>query len=206
MAWAPDYVTVEELAAYARISDSVDDEQLGLAITAASRAIDRHTNRQFGLVAAVEQRFYTARYDRQRCRWVVEIDDLMTATGLLVDYDADDDETYDHSVDSLNLGPANAAPEGRPWTRLVVRPDSTTLPGVIENGVRVTARWGWSPLPPDTIKQATLLQASRLFTRREAPFGVAGSPELGSELRLLAKVDPDVAVVLGPYVRWWGAA
>jgi hypothetical protein len=204
MAWAPDYVTVAELAAYARIGDAVDDAQLGLAVTAASRAVDRATNRQFGLVAAVEERFYTGVYDHKRGRWVIEIDDLMTETGLLVDYDADDDETFAHSVDSFNVRPVNAEAIGRPWTRIVVRPDSTTLPGPIENGVRVTARWGWTNVP-DTIKEATLLQASRLFTRREAPFGVAGSPELGNELRLLAKVDPDVAVVLGPYIRWWAA-
>jgi len=54
---------------------------------------------------------------------------------------------------------------------------------------------------PTTVKQATLLQASRVFARREAPFGVAGSPDMGSELRLLEKVDPDVAVMLVPYVR-----
>jgi len=45
-------------------------------------------------------------------------------------------------------------------------------------------------------KVATVLQANRLLKRRHAPFGVAGSPELGSELRLLARVDPDVAVSL----------
>lgn len=58
---------------------------------------------------------------------------------------------------------------------------------------------------PDSIKLACLLQASRFFIRREAPFGIAGSPEAGSELRLLAKVDPDVEVILGPYRSWWGA-
>src|SRR5687768_13557694 len=100
MAWAPNYVMTPELADYLRISDADDDTQLALAITAASRAVDRHTNRQFGLVAAVEERFYTATWDRRRRRMVVEIDDLMTTTGLLVDYDADDDETFAHSVDS----------------------------------------------------------------------------------------------------------
>jgi uncharacterized phiE125 gp8 family phage protein len=205
MAWAPDYVTSTELKAYLRISDTDDDAQVALAITAASRAVDRHTNRQFGLVAAAEERFYTATWDPKRRRRVVEIDDLMTETGLLVDYDADDDETFAHSVDSFNVRPVNAKVIGRPWTRIVVRTDSTTLPGPIENGVRVTAKFGWTTVP-DTVKQATLLQASRLFTRREAPFGVAGSPDLGSELRLLAKVDPDVAVSLGPYIRWWAAA
>jgi len=197
MAWAPDYVSVAELATYLRISDSVDDVQLGLAVSAASRAVDRHTNRQFGLVAAPEARTYTARYDRDRRRWVVDIDDLMTVTGLTVTTEAG-------TVDVYAKQPGNAGFEGKPWTRLVVDPTSTTLPTLDEDGVTVTAQYGWTTVPV-AVKQATALQASRLFTRRNAPFGVAGSPELGSELRLLAKVDPDVAVVLGPYTRWWSA-
>ena len=43
------------------ITDTDDDVQIALAVTAASRAIDRRTNRQFGLVAAPEARYYTAR-------------------------------------------------------------------------------------------------------------------------------------------------
>ena len=70
--------------------------------------------------------------------------------------------------------------------------------------MKVTARWGWAAVP-STIKQATLLQASRLLARRDAPFGIAGSPDVGSEIRLLARVDPDVAVAVAPYRRWWGA-
>ena len=50
-------------------------------------------------------------------------------------------------------------------------------------------------------QEATLLQASRLAARRDSPFGVAGSPDAGSEMRLLARVDPDVAVALEPYRR-----
>jgi hypothetical protein len=62
----------------------------------------------------------------------------------------------------------------------------------------------FDPVPP-TIKLATQLQASRWLKRRDAPFGIAGSPELGSELRLLAKLDPDVEVLLdghGERTRW----
>ena len=197
MAWAPDYVLASDLKSYVRITDTVDDAQIALAVTAASRAVDRCTNRQFGLVAAPEARVYTARWDKDRCRYVIEIDDLMTVTGLTVTGEAG-------TIDVFAKQPSNAAVEGRPWTRLVVDPTSATLPTLKEDGVTVTARYGWSAVPV-AVQQATLLQASRLFTRRQAPFGVAGSPELGSELRLLAKVDPDVAVVLGPYTRWWGA-
>lgn len=205
MPWQPDYATSAELKSYVRIDDAVDDVQVALAVTAASRAIDRATNRQFGLLAAVEARFYTAEFDRRRRRWLVEIDDLMTQAGLLVGYDSNDDQTYSGSVDSFALQPVNGAAKSRPWTRIVVRPGSTTLPGLIENGVRVTAQFGWTTVPTP-IKQATLMQASRLLSRRDSPYGIAGSPEMGSELRLLAKLDPDVAVTVGPYQRWWGAA
>lgn len=198
MVWAPDYVTSTELKDYVRISDAVDDVQIALAVSAASRAVDRHTNRQFGLVDVAEARKYAASWDRRRSRYVVEIDDLMTLVDLAI-------VTASGTVDGYVLQPGNAALQGRPWTRLVVTPESAVQPTTAEDGVTVTARYGWTAVPA-AVKQATLLQASRLFTRRQAPFGVAGSPELGSELRLLAKVDPDVAVVLGPYLRWWAAA
>lgn len=203
MPWKPEYATLAEAKAFVRIPDTADDAEVALAVTAASRAIDRATNRQFGLVAAAEARFYTAEFDRGR--WVVDIDDLMTQVGLLVAYDSNDDQTYSGSVDSFALQPVNAAAKSRPWTRIVVRPKSATLPGLIENGVRVTAQFGWTTVPTP-IKQACLLQASRLLSRRDSPFGIAGSPEMGSEMRLLAKLDPDVAVTVGPYQRWWGAA
>lgn len=75
MAWAPDYATVPELRDYVRIplGDTVDDDELGLAVTAASRAIDETTNRQFGKVEAAEARLYTACPDYERGWWVVEI-------------------------------------------------------------------------------------------------------------------------------------
>lgn len=197
MAWAPDYVSTLDLTQYLRIGDTNDNAQIALAVTAASRAVDRATSRQFGLVAAPEERTYTARWDRDRCRWVVEIDDLMTATGLEV-------TTSAGVIDVFALQPGNASFEDRPWTRLVVDPSSAVQPTAAEDGVTVKARFGWTTVPV-AVQQATLVQASRLFKRRDAPFGVAGSPELGSELRLLAKVDPDVEVVLGPYRRWWAA-
>ena len=197
MAWKPDYATSADLKAYLRIGDAVDDAQIALAITAASRAIDRNTKRQFGLVDAPEARKYTARWDCNRGRYVVRIDDLMTQVGLTI-------TTAAGAVDVFALKPANAALEGRPWTLIVVDPTSAVKPTTLEDAVTVTAKFGWTAVPA-TVKEATLLQASRLFKRRDAPFGVAGSPELGSELRLLAKVDPDVHVMLSDYRLDWGA-
>jgi hypothetical protein len=70
--------------------------------------------------------------------------------------------------------------------------------------VEVRATFGWTAIP-DLVISATLLQAGRFASRRDSPYGIAGSPDTGSELRLLDKVDPDVAVMLAPLTRWWGA-
>lgn len=204
MAWAPDYVTATELKSFLRITDTVDDAELGFAITAASRAVDNSANRQFGVVAAAEQRFYTARYDRRRMRWVVVIDDLMSTTNFAAVVLDSSGATVGTITDYV-LEPRNSAQRSRPWTQMMIRPTSAYLPTGQTDEVAVTALWGWSAVPT-AVKEATLLQASRFFARRNAPFGVAGSPDVGSEVRLLARLDPDVAVSLANYVRWWAAA
>jgi hypothetical protein len=193
MAWAPDYATADELASYLRITDDVDDVELALANTSASRAIDHSCNRQFGQIDAPEQRTYYARPDYRGGYWVVDVDDFMAVTGVGIVVDGTD-------VTEYQLEPVNAAQMDRPFTRVAFTADSEAQPTVHPHEVLMTARWGWSAVP-DTVHQANLLQASRFFKRRDAPFGVAGSPDTGSEMRLLAKVDPDVAVMLRDYMR-----
>lgn len=192
MAWAPDYLTVDELGAYTGADDGVDDAELAHAITAASRAIDQLTNRQFGKVAA-ELRTYTARPDYQGGYWAVDVDDYMTAVGLVVAVDGNTVATFDKA-------PLTAAQKGRPWTRVVFTADSEYSPATHPYKVDVTAQWGWTAVPA-AVAAACKVQAARFFKRRDAPFGVAGSPDQGSELRLLAKMDPDVAVTLRGYMR-----
>jgi hypothetical protein len=202
MAWAPNYVTSAELAQFVRVGDATDTA-LGFAIAAASRSVDQHTGRQFGQVSAPEARYYTPRWDTAGRVWVVEVDDLMTSVGLVVSGDTADDGEYADHIDEVALRPVNAAAKGRPWTHLRVHPTSTAQPVGRDSSVEVVAQWGWTAVP-DAVKEATLLQASRILSRRNSPHGIAGSPEAGSETRLLAKVDPDVAVALRPFcrVRW----
>jgi hypothetical protein len=202
MTWAPSYVTPEELAAFVRIGDTDDDEQLELAIGGASRAIDDACRRQFGQDAAPVARHYAARYVNGR--WVADTDDLMTTEGLVVEVDTVGDGTYAATVTGYVLSPRNAPADGEPWTRVTIPASSGVRPHcAAEDGVRVTARFGWSAVPAP-VRQACLLQASRVLARRDSPYGVAGSPEAGTELRLLAKVDPDVAVLLRALRRrWW---
>lgn len=201
MTWAPDYCTAAQYKAYARIGDTVDDTEIATSITASSRAIDRACARQFGKVAAPEARSYVARFDRHRPRpaWCVDIDDIATTTGLVVTIGG-------VAVTDYSLEPLNAVAKGKVWTLLVFGPNAEAVPDASQ-GLKVdaTGSWGWSSTPT-TVIAATKLQTARFMARRDSPYGVAGSPADGSELRLLAAIDPDVRVMLSEYVRRWAAA
>lgn len=195
MAWAPDYVTLAAQKIYMRIdpADTVDDADLVVAITASSRAIDDHTNRQFGQINPAAPRVYTASWNARRCRWVVDIDDLQDIAGLLVQLAAG-------PVDVFTLEPVNAVLDGLAFTRLVIDPASINKPTGKANEFTITAKWGWTAFPVP-VTQAARLQSSRFHSRRSSPYGIAGSPDQGSEMRLLSRVDPDVAVTLHKYRR-----
>lgn len=216
MAWKPDYVTLAQLKSHLRITDTNDDADLAFAITAASRAVDQSANRQFGLTGSAVARYYeytgepftgqdrfqTTLSDPLGSRYVVEVDDLMTTTGLVVKVDRNDDGTFEETfaATDFDLHGWNAAAESVPWTRIVLK-EGKTFP-LHPRSIEVTANWGWSATPDD-IKQATLIQAARFFSRRNAPFGIAGSPETGSEMRLLERLDPDVALMVRHRKRFW---
>lgn len=204
--WRPDYITPSQLRAYVRVEDDVDDAEIGNAIAGASRAIDRHCHRQFGKPDAAVARYYTPEWSRRLGRWTVEVDDLHGTTGLEVALDADESGDYATPITDFSMKPVNAQADGMPWTSMVLLRSNSTLPSSsTEDSIEVTsAQFGWSAVP-SAVVLACKLQASRFLARREAPFGIAGSPADGSEMRLLSKVDPDVGVSLTGYVRWWGA-
>ena len=184
MTWAPDYLTLPEAKLYLGVTDAVDDAQITGWITAASRAIDKRCNRQFGLLAAPAARTY---------RRVLDIDDLQSSTGLTVNGVA-------YASSGAVLLPDNAPADGRPWTAVgfIIQP-FPQAPGVPQSNVLV-APWGWTAVPAQ-VPMAAKLQISRWNSRRDSPYGVAGSPEQGSEMRLLARLDPDVATTLAGLSR-----
>lgn len=189
MAWRPDYLNADELKGFLRIDDAADDVFIARWISAASRSIDNATGRQFGQVGAAIDRFYTPVYDRDERAYFAEIDDIQDVTGLTVQDENGNDLTY-------KLLPRNAPADGEPYTRMRV---------AVGDEITVHALFGWSAVP-DVVPAALLMQANRLAARRDSPFGIAGSPSEGSELRLLARLDPDVELTLRPVVRKWWAA
>ncbi len=197
MAWKPDYCTRTELKDYLRIGDTADDVFIDIWITTVSRNVDDHCRRQFGQVAAAEDRFYTPVYDRHECAWIAHIDDLQDTTGFtLADADGTAIPAQTSTVNGYRLLPRNAAAEGKPYTQLKIE---------VNPGAEITGNglWGWSS-PPAAVKTGMFLQGARLAARRDSPFGIAGSPSEGSEIRLLAQLDPDFRTSLKPLRReWW---
>ncbi len=191
MAWAPDYIDTAQFAEFVRITDDVDDAVIALAITSAARAIDSACNRQFG--TATGERLYTAYPDYDLGRWVIVVDDIQTTDGLVVLVDGV--ELTDYRMD-----PPNAVADGKAWTRIVVGKDSAVVPTGEDMECAITGPWGWTTVPVP-VELANHLQANRFINRRDAWAGVAGSPDSGSEIRLLQRLDPDVKMSLTGYVR-----
>lgn len=207
MALYPAYCTLAQLKAQVRVTDSADDTAFTAAIEAASRAIDHECGRQFGVSTAVA-RTYT-----QDCGYYIEglpaiaIDDLSTAASLVVAIDDSDLGTYPTTLTigtDFTLWPFNALADLKPYTHLLTRSTSSYRWPSYANSIKVTGLWGWAAVPA-VVTSATLIQAARFFVRRDSSYGIAGSPELGNELRLLARLDPDVALMLTSVKRWWGA-
>jgi hypothetical protein len=193
--WKPDYLTLPEGKAFLRISDTQDDTEIPGWITAASRAIDTRCNRQFGQLAAPAARVYRrpAVWDPVTGLWIRQIDDTMTVTGMTVGGVA-------YASSGAVLLPDNAPADGMPWTALgfADRPDES-YPGSPVS-LTVVSQWGWLTVPA-AVPAAVKLQLNRWNKRRDSPYGIAGTPADGSEMRLLARLDPDVAVTLAGLAR-----
>lgn len=195
MSWEPDYTTLARAKDYLRIADTVDDIELAAWITAASRAIDNRCNRQFGQLTAATALTYrrVPYYDPATGFWLLEIDDLMTTTGLLINGVA-------YATSGATLLPDRAPLEGKPWTRLGMNVwPIQQAPGIQQTNI-ITAQFGWTAVPVQ-VETACWLQMARWNQRRDSPAGVVGSPQQGSELRFLAKLDPDVATTLSGLSR-----
>lgn len=196
MAITNGYCTLAEVKAALRIpnADTVDDALLETAVESASRLVDGYANRNF-YSSGSATRFFTPE-DRIVC----EIDDLISLTSLVVSADLDGvfDQTWtstDYQLEPLN-GRADGL-TGWPATRIRAVGDYVFGTNIGEASVRVTGTWGWSAAPI-AVKQATVIQASRIFKRLDSPLGVLSSPDLGY-IRVGTRLDPDVQQLVEPY-------
>jgi len=194
-----DYATRAQLKTYLSIDtdNTNEDTILDSVITAASRGIDNYCGRYFYADAAATARIFIP---RKRTMWRPEgeellVDDISTTTSLVVETGVANGSTWT-AVTNYEATPENALARGRPITGLIRIISFWGLGGPTSR-VRVTAKWGW-PAIPDVVYQATLIQAARLFHRKDSPEGVLGSAEWGT-IRL-SRIDPDVQALVRPLV------
>jgi len=195
------YCTLAELKASLNITDSIDDTALESAITAASRMIDDYTERFFyvnGSVGSPVTRYYTP-VDP----YTINIDDITTVSEIASDDNFDRTFGTVWSTTDYMVEPINNPVKSWPYNR-VLAIGAYIFPYQLPQSVRVKGVWGWSAVPAE-VNMAALIQSSRLFGRRQSPFGIAGSPEMGT-VRLFSRLDADVEVLLRPFRKNGGLA
>ena len=190
------YATVNELKAALRISDNVDDTLLNTALTSAPAWVNGWCNRSFEAAGtAVTYRDYipTGTFE------TLFIDDAVEITEIRVDDDLD--RTFAETLRTIDwqAEPVNETTYGisLPYYRVKPFEDGYWPTWRGQATVRVYARYGW-PEIPEAVHEATILQASRLFTRLDSPLGVAGFGDMGA-MRVSRFADPDVELLLQPY-------
>lgn len=190
------YASLNEVKAALRITDSIDDTLLEMATESASRLIDGYAARIF-YNAGTATRYYVAQDD-----FVVEVDDLANGT-VTITTAQDADGVFDTTwgTDDYQLEPLNGVLDGMAWPYTTIRAVGDYL-WPISGGealVKVTGTFGW-PAVPVAIKQACIIQASRIYKRLDSPTGIVGFGDLGA-IRVSSQLDPDVAQLVGPYRR-----
>ena len=159
MAITNGYASLAEVKAAMRITDDLDDSLLEMAIESASRAIDGFAMRYF-YSSGTATRYYAA--DNS---FLVQTNDI-AGTAITLEVSSAGDGIFDITFDQIDyhLEPLNGNTDGLevPFTRIRAV-ENYLFPVEGEQAlVKVTAVFGW-PTVPIAIKQACVIQASRLF-------------------------------------------
>ncbi len=187
------YCTLAELKAVLRISDTVDDAMLSERIDEASRSIDDYCDRRFYADTSLSARVFTSQSGSY-----IMVDDISTATGLIVKTDTGADGTYATTLSAADIQtlPLNAIAKNLPITRIQATGQGSFPTRTAIAPIQVTAKWGW-PIIPQPVRSACILMAGRLVKRGDSLLGVAGFGDLGAIS--VRPIDPDVARMLAPY-------
>ena len=200
MAVVNGYATLSDVKAAARITDSIDDSLLEMAIESSSRDIDAYTERVFFNTGATA---VTRVYIPENI-YLLETDDIISVTSIRSDTTGEGGFDQTWTATDYQLEPLNGIAGGivTPFTR--IRAIGSLLwpiyePRDINAGqasVEITARFGFASIP-SAIKQATILASLRAYKRFESPTGVLGFSDVG--VVRIGRLDPDVERLVSPY-------
>jgi hypothetical protein len=186
------YASLQEVKNSLRITDNIDDSLLETAIESASRMIDGYTARTFSNAGTATRNFAAT-----------DAINLIIDDAISVSVVSSTDEVGDTYVvweaNDFQLEPLNSRSDGLYMPYTGIRAVNTyTWPVVDQQALcRITGVWGW-PSVPIAIKQATIIQSSRLYKRLDSPLGVAGFGDMGA-IRVGRYLDPDVEQLAMPF-------
>lgn len=194
------YCTIAELkhGDVLNFSNTTHDDLLTLAINDASRQIDEWCGRRFYYTS--ETRYYRAEYEDKYC---LKVFDIANTSGFTLVTDEDGDGTYEQTwtSDDYDFGPYNAALDGKPYTELLVKPNSSKYFPHIHKGTKVTANFGYLTVPKQ-VNRVCILQAERVFKRYVTVLGVSGATAIGTVSLKIPDLDSDIAKPLMNLVRY----
>jgi hypothetical protein len=172
------------------LTDTDDDELLSLAIGAACEVVNNYCGRRFNLESAT--RYYAAEYED-----VLYIPDLVSVTTLKTDEGGDGTFERTWQTTDFLLYPYGSLEVDRPYGKITRAPDGDYLFPTGARLVQIVGTFGFSEVP-EAVRWATLQQAIRFYKRKDAPFGVTGSAEMG-QLLVIPTLEPDVRMALAGY-------
>ena len=192
MAITNGYATLADVKNSLKITDNMDDSLLEIAVESASRLIDGYTGRYF-YNGGTATRNYAASDS-----WIVYIDDVQSVSEVASTNEVGGTYTT-WTANDYQLEPLNGLTGGmtQPYTSIRAV-NQYVWPFLADRAlVKITGVWGWASVPI-AVKQATILQASRIFKRNDSPLGVAGFGDMGV-VRVGSRLDPDVQHLVDPY-------
>lgn len=189
-------VTLQVLKRAIDIEDGADDDNLQRALDAATSWITDYTGRTFDVDATDTTRLFYPNADG-----TVSVPDLVSITSLKTDTTGNRSYATTLAATDYELLPL----DGPPYDTIRSWPQSSKS-FAAGRQVQIVGKFGNEPggSVPAAVQQACLILATRFYKRREAPFGILQTVDLGQFTRI-SKEDPDVISLLAPYKVTGGA-
>jgi hypothetical protein len=196
------------------VTDPTDDDNLILAINAATEDIEETCRRRFYTNSVDEVRYYDTEFDDLL---FIPGPDIVSITTLKTDSDGDGTYETTWAASDYVLLPRNAALDGSAYRRISIAPrGSYVFPtavrdfypstgayrrsyGVSEVGrIQITGKFGY-PMQQQ-IHEACLIHAHTLFKAKDSPYGVIGQTEYGIA-RIKQAMDMRVVDLLAGHIK-----
>jgi hypothetical protein len=195
-------ITFDDLRSHLGIEDSEDDISIIRAVNAGNERVAKYCGAPYRIFDKTSTDDASARVYRPTDQCELYVHDFWTTTALEVKVDFADSGTFGTTwaLDTdFILEPTNAVVDGEPFTK--IRAVNTYFPiWNVRPSVQVTAPWGWPAMPARAI-EAALLEAAKVWKRKDSPEGVLGGFGDFNAVRVSQFADPDAARDLQPLRR-----